>query len=124
MMRLVSVACGLLLVGCAASPSISDRYSGIEPVGVWGRESYRVYDKRAENLVLVTTRHGSGFMPGSTPAALSPDSRLLPRPIFQAAADRYFAEAGRSECHVTDGYAVTAKAFEFEYACEPRVASE
>src|SRR4051812_40459190 len=114
MMRLVSVACALLIAGCASSPSISERYSGIDPVGVWGRESYRVYDKRAENLVLVTTRHGSGFMPGSAPAAMSPDTRLLPRPIFQAAADRYFEEAGRGECHVIDGYAVTVKAFEFQ----------
>ncbi len=117
MKRAVSIAAGLLLAACATSPSISDRYQGIDPVAVSTRDTYRVYDKRSENLVLVTGRGGTGYWPGYAPAPMIGDTRLLPRQIYQEAAERYFANAGHSECRVVDGYQLARTAFEFQYVC-------
>jgi hypothetical protein len=114
--KLTSIAAALLLASC--SGSASDRYDGIEPVTVPLRDIYRVYDKPTASLILVTGRAGAGPYQGAGigPTFSEVESRV-PRPIFQAAAEKFFAAAGRGDCRITDGYPLARSAFEFSYAC-------
>jgi hypothetical protein len=116
--KFAPIAASLLLAACAGSGSISERYDGIDPVTVPLRETYRVYDKPAASLIMVTSPAGGGGYQGAGmgPTFSDVESRV-PRPNFQAAAQKFLADAGRDDCRITDGYPLARSVFEFSYAC-------
>ena len=50
------------------------------------------------------------------PTFTAVESRV-PRPLYQKAAQKFLADAGRNSCHITDGYPLASTAYEFNYAC-------
>jgi hypothetical protein len=116
--KAIPVAAALLLAACANS-AISERYDGVEPVTVPMRGVFRVYDKPQDSLIMVTSpRGGSTYQAAGMYPNYSPAESRTPRPLYQQAAQKFLADAGRHACHITDGYPLASSAYEFTYACE------
>jgi hypothetical protein len=114
------IAAALLLAACANSEAISDRYAGVDPVTVPLRGTYRVYDKPDASTIMVTNPAGAAPYQASSMGPVSGDmDGRVPRPYFQQAAQKFLADAGRPQCHITDGYPLARSVFEFSYACAP-----
>jgi len=116
------VSCALVMAGCGAGVQYAmDNYRGVEvknfqieePDG----EIYRVFDKPAENRLMITPSLGTaaayGAVSGATFGAANIDG---PKPIFERAALAFLASTGR-KCRVIDGYLIARPQWEFKYDC-------
>lgn len=121
MLRFAAVmACGLMLGGCGAGVQyVVDNYRGVElkTFEVPDEDTYRVFDKPAENRLMITPSLGTaaayGAVSGATFGAANVDG---PKPIFERAALGYLASTGRT-CRMLDGYIVARPQWEFKYDC-------
>jgi hypothetical protein len=116
----VVCAAGLLLGGCAGMSYALEHYSGVEVIGVeMPDDTYRVFDKPAENRMMVTSSVAAALGQGAGRGlTLGAANTTPPKPRFQAAAEKHLADTGRT-CRITDGYLIIEPQFEFRYDCTP-----
>ena len=119
MKKLAALAVALGLAGCAGLSYVVEHYSGISPEPVtMPDDTYRVYDKPAENRMMVTSSIGSSAAQGvGRGLALGLADTTPPGPRFEAAANQYLAEKGRSECKATSVVLLITPQFEVKYQC-------
>lgn len=104
-----------VLAGCGGIEYISQHYSDVSPQDVaMPDDTYGVSDKPAEGRMLVQSSIGTGVAQGIGAGLFSADP--LPKPFFQAAAERFLAQTGR-KCRITDGYTLAMTSWEFRYVC-------
>jgi hypothetical protein len=108
-----------LLSGCAGLNYAMENYKGVEVQNVeYQGHPWRVFDKPAENRMMVTPSIGRamglGAVSGITLGAASPD---LPKPEIQGAAEAWLIKTGRT-CQITDGYVIANPQWEFKYTCQ------
>ena len=110
---------GLALSGCAGMQHAMEHYSGIVPQDVaMADDTYRVFDKPADNRIMVTSSLGSSAGQGALKGLmLGAVDTTPPLPRFQAAAERYLKDRGRGGCAITQGYLLVQPQFEFRYRC-------
>lgn len=124
-MRILCIAalCAVL-GGCAGVSYAIDEYSGVEVKNIqMPDDNYRVFDKPAQNKMMVTpslaASAGQGFASG---LLLNAVDNTPPKPRFDAAALQYLENTGRQGCRIVDSYVVVKPQFEIKYDCTPRVA--
>ncbi|MET4630458.1 hypothetical protein ABIB83_007510 [Bradyrhizobium sp. I1.8.5] len=113
------------LAGCASINYIIDEYRGVEVRDVkMSDDTYRVFDKPAQNKMMVTSSlssaAGQGFARGLTLGAAPTEP---PKPLFEAAALQFLTENGRPGCRVTDAYLLASPQWEVKYDCTPQAAA-
>lgn len=113
----------LALAGCASVNYIIDEYRGVPVMEVkMPDDTYRVFDKPAQNKMMVTSSlssaAGQGFARGLTFGAAPTDP---PKPLFEAAALQFLNENGRAGCRVVDAYLLARPQWEVKYDCTPVV---
>ncbi len=110
----------IIMGGCASVSYIVDNYSGVPIQEVeTSYDTFRVFDKPAENRMMITTSiasaSGQGIVGG---LMLNPAGGATPLPIFREAVEKYLAQSGRA-CQVKDGALIAVPQWEFRYTCEP-----
>lgn len=116
----VALSAMVLVSGCAGVGYILENYTGVEVVQVaMPDDTYRVFDKPSEGKMMVTSSIGAaagqGIGKGLTLTILD---TTPPKPRFQAAAEKFLVDSGRT-CVITDGYILITPQFEFKYTCPP-----
>jgi len=113
----------LLLSGCGAGMQYAmDNYSGVKVVDyeVIDEDIYRVFDKPAENRLMITPSvaraAGAGALQGLTFGGADAMDTLGPKPKFEKAALAFLASTGRT-CRIVDGYLIVKPQWEFKYDC-------
>lgn len=114
------------LGGCASVNYIVNEYQGVSVQEVkMSDDTYRVFDKPAQNKMMVTSSlssaAGQGFARGLTFGAVPTDP---PKPLFEAAALQFLSENGRTGCRVIDAYLLARPQWEVKYDCTPVVATQ
>lgn len=109
------------LGGCASISYITSEYHGVEVREVkMPDDTYRIFDKPAQNKLMVTSSLGSaagqGLARGLTFGAAPTDP---PKPLFEAAALQFLTESGRPGCRVVDAYLLARPQWEVKYDCAP-----
>jgi hypothetical protein len=112
------------LGGCAGVSYAIDEYSGVEVKNIqMPDDNYRVFDKPAQNKMMVTPSLGAAFAQGAGQGLLlNAVDNTTPKPRFDAAALQYLENTGRQGCRIVDSYVVVKPQFEIKYDCAPRVA--
>lgn len=81
-------------------------------------DTFRVFDKPAENRMMVTSSLASAAAQGFTGGLLlNPTVTATPKPVFEEAAQAYLKQTGRN-CKIVDGYLLVNPQWEFKYSCE------
>lgn len=109
----------LALAGCAGMQHAMEHYGGITPVEVaMADDTYRVFDKPSDNRVMVTSSIGAAANQGALKGlTLGIADTTPPIARFQAAAERYLRDRGRSSCRITSGVLLVQPQYEFRYSC-------
>ncbi|UPT53393.1 hypothetical protein [Synechococcus phage Ssp-JY39] len=124
-MRVVAaIAACALMSGCAGANYAMEHYSGV-PIQQFKASSgatYRIFDKPAENRLMITSSIGdalgSGAVQGMTLGAVRPTSAAV---VFRDAAEEYLASTGR-KCTTRDTTLVIDSQYEVRYECATAVA--
>lgn len=124
MLRFVgAIACALVMAGCGGGAQYAMKeYTGVEvkSFDVPDEDTYRVFDKPAENKLMITPSlskaMGAGFAQGATFGGADAMDMIGPKPMFEKAALGYFASTRRT-CRIVDGYIVAKPQWEFKYHC-------
>lgn len=120
--RVLVLAAALTLAGCAGASYVMSEYQGIEPTPfpVEGDDVYRIFDKPADNRLMITPSiakaMGAGFVQGATFGGVDAMDSIGPKPQFEHAALAYLQSTGRT-CRILDGYIVVRPQWEFKYDC-------
>lgn len=119
--RLLTVLIVPTLTGCAGISYIAEEYSGVPVEHVaMPDDTYRVYDKPAQNKMSVSSSIGAAAAQGmGTGLAWGLVDNTPPKPRFDAAALQYLANTGRAGCRVVDSYLLVKPQFEVKYDCTP-----
>jgi len=112
------------LSGCAGVNYAVEQYSGVQVEHVaMPDDTYRIYDKPAENKMMVTSSLGAAMGQGMGQGLLlNTVDNTPPKPRFDAAALQYLENTGRPGCRVVDSYLIVKPQFEVKYDCRPQVA--
>jgi hypothetical protein len=124
MLRFAAVVlCGSTLAGCGGGVQYAMKeYTGVEVKSfeVVDEDTYRVFDKPAENKLMITPSigkaMGAGAAQGLTFGGADAMDMIGPKPMFEKAALGYLASTGRT-CRIIDGYIVAKPQWEFKYDC-------
>jgi len=122
--RLALVAACLATCGCASMNYIMQAYDGVPVQQVSTQyDTFRVFDKPAENRMMITSSLASAAAQGFTGGLLlNPTVTATPKPVFEEAAQAYLKQSGRN-CKITDGYLLVNPQWEFKYSCEMATSS-
>lgn len=117
-MRAALLALAVLTAGCSGF-RYANEYRGVDVERFsWDGQTWRIFDKPEEGRLMITPTllrsARQGFVGGLTLGAFDTD---IPKPRYQAAADGWLVNSGRTECEITDGYEVTRPQWEFTYRC-------
>jgi hypothetical protein len=121
-MRLLQVSALCCAIGgCASINYVLEEYNGVPVLEVkMPDDTYRVFDKPAQNKMMLTSSlasaAGQGFVRGAALGAVPTDT---PKPLFEAAALQYLVESGRNGCRVIDAYILMRPQWEVKYDCTP-----
>jgi hypothetical protein len=121
-MRIIfAAALCVALGGCASYKYAMDEYTGVQVNEVHtADDTYRVFDKPAQNKLMITSSLGSaagqGFRKGATFGIAQTE---VPKPLFEAAALKYLEESGRSGCRIIDTSLIMQPQWEVKYNCSP-----
>lgn len=109
------------LGGCANINYIMDNYSGVGIKEVATQyDTFRVFDKPAENRLMITSSIGSAIGQGLVGGAtFNPTVAAAPEPVFHEAVEMYLAQSGR-KCEVQPGVLLAQPQWEFRYSCDPQ----
>ncbi|POO54408.1 hypothetical protein CPJ18_02625 [Agrobacterium rosae] len=119
-------ALAFLLTGCAGAQYAMQNYSGITPIS-WAspttRKAYRIFDKPAENRLMITLSIGGAAVQGAGAGFTwgLADTRT-PEVVYQDAAIEWLATTGR-KCTATNASLILEPQYEIRYACEAVVAA-
>lgn len=120
---MAALAAASMLCGCASASYVMDEYSSVEakPFAMEGKKDfYRVFDKPAENKLMITPSIGraaaAGFISGATFGGVAAEDNLGRKPEYEAATMAYLRSTGR-DCRILDGYVVIKSQWEFKYDC-------
>ena len=103
----------LLAAGCAGVSYVAENYSGVPRAQhVHQERTYLIFDKPAENRMLVFPGWGDSVAGGLTGGLAGPGSEVA----FRAAAADFLDAQGRT-CRVTDGAEVLENQYEIYYTC-------
>lgn len=106
------------LGGCASFSYFSDNYAAMEAQTIVTKgEAWRVSDKAAEGKIFVQRNVGNMPPQGLAGAGNLTAAAASPKPDYQAAAEAFLAQSGRS-CRIKDGTPVIPPSWEFTYECE------
>jgi hypothetical protein len=116
----IAVLC-VALSGCASVNYIMKEYDGVPVKEVrMPDDTYRIFDKPAENKLMVTSSLGSaagqGFVKGLTLGAAPTEP---PKPLYEAAALQFLTESGRPGCRILNSYLLAQPQWEVKYDCAP-----
>jgi hypothetical protein len=111
----------LALGGCGGLSYAAQEYTGVEVLTVqMPDDNYRVFDKPAENKMMVTSSVGSALAQGAGQGLLlNAIDNTPPKPLFEAAAIAFLAQSGRSSCRIIDAYLIVKPQYEIKYDCTP-----
>lgn len=85
-----------------------------------GDDTYRVYDHKSENALLVGPNMGRILAMGAAQGATLGMADAGPaEQKLEAAANQHLANTGRGNCKVTKGYLLQKPLYEFWYECSP-----
>lgn len=122
MVRMVAaLVCAASVAGCGGASYVLDEYAGVTPVMfAQPDDTYRVYDKPAQNKMMVTPSIGAAALQGAGQglSMMSADF-TSPKPVFERVTLAYLASTGRDNCRIIDGYIVLKPQWEFKYDCSP-----
>lgn len=110
----------LALVGCAGAKYAMDNYAKVKPVPFTAStgKGFRVYDKPAENRLMITptigASMGGGAVKGATFGAVNPSASEV---VFRDASEEFLASTGRT-CRALDIALVIDPQYEVRYECE------
>ncbi|MDP9837617.1 hypothetical protein J2T09_002369 [Neorhizobium huautlense] len=110
----------LALSGCAGVNYAIQHYSGIKPV-IWTSpttgKSYRIYDKRAENRLMIALGLGESALQGiGAGATLGIADTRTPSVVYQDAALEWLATTGK-KCEAKNISLVLEPQYEVRYVC-------
>ena len=118
-MKSAALAACSLLSGCAGANYAMEHYSGvpIQQFKASNGATYRIFDKPAENRLMITSSlaaaFGSGAVQGATFGAIQPTSAAV---VFRDAAEQYLVSTGRT-CVTRDTTLVIDPQYEVRYDC-------
>lgn len=117
--------CGVLVMatalgGCASFGYLGETYGAMQPQTITTKaDTWRVFDRAAENKILVQRNPGNTSTPGvAAGLGFNATNAAAPQPAYQEAAEAFLAQSGRN-CKIKDGYLVVAPSWEFTYECDP-----
>ncbi len=110
-----------VLGGCAGVSYAIDEYSGVEVKNIqMPDDNYRVFDKPAQNKMMVTSSILAAAAQGAGQGLLfNAVDNTPPRPLFERAATEYLRKTGRDSCRITDAYMILKPQYEVKYDCTP-----
>ncbi|MGO4619958.1 hypothetical protein AB4Z34_33455 [Ensifer sp. 2YAB10] len=112
---------------CATSESMSRMNTYKFPVHnvKMADDTYRVYEHKADNSLMVAPSLGKTMAIGAAQGAtLGLADAMTPEKRLEAAAQQHLANTGRGGCKITRGYLLNKPLFEFWFECPtvgPRV---
>lgn len=117
-MRIAAIAAvTLALAGCSGMKYAMDNYSGVPVVNyhddVSGND-FRVFDKPAENRMMITLSIGGALLQGTMGSA-----GTTPEPIYENAAIGWLRSKGRY-CTATKTFLVVEPQYEVDYDCSAK----
>jgi len=105
------------LGGCSSFSYLGENYGAMQAQIVATKaDSWRVFDRAAENKILV--QRNPGVAAGQGAVGSLGLNAAMPQPDYREAAEAFLAQSGRS-CRIMDGYLVVAPSWEFTYVCDP-----
>jgi hypothetical protein len=81
-------------------------------------DTYRVYDKPAQNKMMITPSIGASALQGAgSGLSFNAIDGTPPKPVFERAAIEYLRTTGRDKCRVIDAYLILKPQYEVKYEC-------
>ena len=120
MKSLLVISLAFAMSGCANVSYIVDNYRGVEIQEIATQyDTFRVFDKPAENRLMITSSIGSALGQGLAGGAiLNPTAFATPEPVFHEAVEKFLAQSGR-QCTTQTGNLLATPQWEFRYSCDP-----
>ncbi|WP_376742151.1 hypothetical protein [Ensifer canadensis] len=121
---LAAASIAVSVSSCATGESMSRMNTYKFPVHTveYGGESFRVYDHKTENALMVSPSLGKIVAVGAAQGAtFGLADTMTPEKRLEAAAQQHLTNTGRGGCKITRGYLLQKPMFEFWYEC-PTVA--
>lgn len=85
-------------------------------------DTYRVYDHKTDNSLMVAPSLGTTMAIGAAQGAtLGLADTMTPETRLEAAAQQHLANTGRGGCKITRGYLLQKPLFEFWFECAATV---
>lgn len=110
-----ALALSIFMIGCAGLKEARE-YRDVTIVRFMdANDNWRVFDKPAENRLMITTSLGRAAELGITNGPLFGNGDF-PKSQYQDAAAGWLAGTGR-QCTITDGYVLARPQWEFKYSC-------
>lgn len=106
---------------CATSESMSRMNTYKFPVHhvKMADDTYRVYDHKTDNSLMVAPSLGKTMAIGAAQGAtLGLADTMTPEKRLEAAAQQHLANTGRSGCKITRGYLLQKPLYEFWFECQ------
>jgi hypothetical protein len=109
----------IALSGCAGLNYAVENYHGVRVDEIeMPDDTYRIFDKPAENRMMITPSLGAAMGVGvTTGLTYGAADNVAPKPRFEAAALQYLREEARGDCKVVDFYLIARPQFEIKYQC-------
>lgn len=120
------VAAAEALASCSSTSGMGRMNSYKFPVHSvqYGGESYRVYDHKTDNSLMVSPGLGKIVAVGAAQGAtLGLVDTMTPEQKLQGAAQQHLNDTGRSQCKVTRGGLLQKPMYEFWFQCPTASAS-
>ncbi len=117
-MRVFVLCAALALSGCAGL-SEAMKYSDIEIQYVRNaNDEFRIFDKPAEGKLMITASLGKAANQGAASGFTFglADARM-PKGYYTEAVLQFFAQTGRPNCQIVDGYLLIEPQWEYIYRC-------
>ena len=125
MQKIIALFLSLGCFGCAGINYAAQQYSGVRVEEVaMPDDTYRIFDKPAENRMMVTSSLAAAMGQGlGAGLLLNAIDNTPPKPRFDAAALQYLENTGRPGCRVVDLYLLVKPQFEVKYDCAPQASA-
>jgi len=122
-----TLAATVLLTSCATTESTSRMLSYKFPVHhvKMADDTYRVYDHKTDNTLMVAPSLGTTMAIGAAQGAtLGLADTMTPEKRLEAAAQQHLENTGRAGCKIKNGYLLHKPLYEFVFECpsvQPKV---
>lgn len=116
----IGVTAATALAGCTSTGGMGRMNTYKFPVHTveFGGESYRVYDHKTDNSLMVSPSLGKIVAIGATQGAtLGLVNTMTPEQKLQAAAQQHLTNTGRGNCKITKGGLLQSPMYEFWFEC-------